>query len=261
MPLIQPDRLREKILLIAPGKTGKTSCWLSIAWWAHQSGDTRKFYVLDTDDEAVYHVMNEDKYKGMLAEEGGHVHVHRAAEWEDYVEFGNKAMVECGEGDWIVIDFISHAWEMVQTSWLHNEVKKTRSEALLDASRQGLTGWDMFRTDFNWPVINSMYFDWLKPLTIKSRAHLFWTAEQDEIQERNKMSDADKEHLQKFGKYKAVGQKKLPFQCRSYLRLQRLARGRVLFTQGDRARPEYNGDTMSPDFFSFYLKAAGWKVE
>ena len=66
MPLIEPVNLagkflREKILLIGPGKAGKSSCWLSIAWWAHQSGDKRRFFVMDTD-QAVYDVMNDPDF-------------------------------------------------------------------------------------------------------------------------------------------------------------------------------------------------------
>lgn len=50
-------------------------------------------------------------------------------------------------------------------------------------------------------------------------------------------------------------------QCRSYIRLQRLARGRVMFTLKDRARKEMSGDDMKPDYFKGYMTSiAGWSV-
>lgn len=267
MPLIEPpEGLREKILEIGGAGAGKTTDWLSIAWWAKQSDDTRKFYVCDTDDEAVLQVMNESKYDGMvrsfndeLINEDGNVIVYSCVDWPQYEEFSAKAVANAVKGDWIVLDFITHAWTAVQEGYLKDAVQKTRGEALYEAGVSGLSGWDMFKVDFNWPAINGSYFDFIKPILVKSRAHVFMTAEEEEIF-GNKLTDDQREHIAQFGKYKAVGQKKLPYQCRTYLRKQRLARGRVLYTLKDRARPEMNGETCAPDFFSYYLKGAGWTV-
>lgn len=596
MPLVEPGNaaLREKILIIGGAGAGKTTTWLSIAWWAKQSGDTRKFVVMDTDDEAVLQVMSEPKYDGMLVQDGGNVEVHSVVGWEDYADFSRKAVANTQYGDWIVLDFVSHAWGAAQDGFLLDAVSKTRGKVLYKAGVEGASGWDMFKTDFNWCVdtsteiltqrgwkrydqlligedvlaldrdwtthweplrdlfigpskpremvhlstrvhdslttpdhrwpnyvspgarsdskpwttsstmpwmhritisaphrnevvepkysdafvetvawywnegsqgrtrqgkpvvqifqslknadncasiracldqafpehwketrfgpngirlfrvwmepstevfdvleegkikrprysflnslthsqlllfietcikgdgsargnrrvwyqsdeesvrrfeyvcvlaglgtrtrfdegthpshfgsgvfavnilnqkavtpvqaarfgrrafvkriehngtiwcpsldseiwlarrngtvfftgnsaINGAYYDFIKPILLKSRAHVFMTAEEEEIQD-NKNTPADmKEHMAQFGKWKpANAQKKLPYQCRTYLRLQRLARGRVLFTLKDRARQELNGDTMTPDFFTMYLKNAGWTIE
>lgn len=275
MPLIDPGTLREKILFIASAGGGKTTAALSIAWWAFVSGDKRKFYWLDTDDEAVLHVMNEPKYDGMLhsvngevVNEGGNVIVWSAYEWPEYQRFSNQMTwdtsiaAKAKPGDWIVIDFITHAWTAAQEGFLHDAANRTRGDVLYQAGAAGKSGWEMFSEDFNWNAINGSYYDFIKPMLLRSRAHVFMTAEEEVIQENAKNLTPDaKEHLAQFGKYKAVGQKKLPYQCRSYLRTQRLARGRVLFTLKDRARQEFNGETITPDFFGFYLKgAAGWGV-
>lgn len=260
MPLVEPSNRREKIVLVAPAKQGKTSAWLSIAWWAFKSGDQRKFFVIDTD-QAVLDVMDEPKYEGMLAEDGGNIHHTEVVGWDEYVEAGDKIMSQVTRGDWIVIDFLSHAWPAVQEDYTLSRAGKTRGETLSQAGKRGLSGWDMYKEDFNWSAINGEYFDWLQPINLKSGAHLFFTAEQDEIRESGNMTEDAKNHLRDFGKYKAVGQKKIAYNCRSYLRLQRLARGRVLYTLGDRAREEMSGMDMSPDFFKSYLeKVAGWKV-
>lgn len=260
MPLVEPDKRREKILLIGAGKHGKTSCWTSIAWWAFKSGDPRKFYVIDTD-QAVLDVLNEPKYNGMLAEDGGNIHLHEVLDWHEYVEAGEKIRASVVKGDWIVIDFISHAWPSVQDDYVRSRAGKSRNKALADAGKKGLSGWDMYKEDFNWQAINPEYFEWIQGLLLRTRAHIFMCAEQEEIRADGKASEAAKEHIKDFGNWKAVGQKKLPYQCRSYLRLQRLARGRVLHTLGDRAREELNGASMEPDFFSAYLKSvAGWTI-
>jgi hypothetical protein len=251
--------------------------WLSIAWWAFLSGDTRKFYVLDTDDEAVLHVMNEPKYDGMLHSfngeihnEGGNIILWSAYEWDEYERFSTydnwekSIAAKAKKGDWIIIDFVTHVWTAAQEGFLHDAVNKTRGKVLSDAGKAGLEGWDMFKTDFNWNAINGAYYDFIKPILIKSRAHVFLAAEEEPINlDAKKLADELKEHGAQFGKWKAVGQKKLAYQCRSYLRVQRLARGRVLHTNGkDRARKELSGADMKPDFFSAYLRdIAGWKVE
>lgn len=280
MPLVEPkdingNFLREKLLVIAGAGAGKTTAHLSVAWWAFRSGDPRKFFILDTDDEAVLHVLNEPKYEGMLCSfngtifnEGGNLIIHSAHVWEQYQEFANlenfnKSIIGTAKpGDFIVIDFMSHSWAAAQDGYLRDAVEKTRDKALYEAGVAGNIGWDMFKTDFNWNSINGSFYSFSKAILLQSRAHVFMTAEEEEIQDSRNMTSDAKEHLAQFGRYKASGiQKKIPFQCRSYLRIQRLARGRVLHTLKDRARPEYKGEDIKPDFFSTYLKGAGWTIQ
>lgn len=279
MPLIEPGngRLREKIGLIAPAGAGKTSAALSIAWWAKQADDTRSFYICDTDDEAVMHVLNEDKYDGMVhsmhswnsdkesfdeevIEPTGNIHVFSCPAWDQMEGFSRYVMKHAVKGDWIIIDFISHWWPAVQTAFLLDATNRTREEVLYEAGVKGKTGWTMFE-DINWNAVNAKYFGATKCIFVENRAHLLVTGEENAIQEGGKMSDQQKEHTAQFGRFSIKGQKALPYQFRSYLRMQRLARGRVLYTLKDRARQEYNGETIAPDFFTFYLAANGWKAE
>lgn len=265
MPLIPPSvnnrTLREKVLLIAPPKTGKTSSWLSIAYWSYKTGDPAKFFVIDTDD-AVRAVMAEEKYSGMDADDGGNVIVREVIDWEDYQAASTEALKTVGEGDWVVIDMVTYAWTAVQNWYVEQAQNKSRAEALMDASKKGASGWDLFReAGMDWSVINAEYDAFIKPLNLRSRANLFYIAEQETIPDNTKVED-QKAHIREFGKHKARGQKALPYQCRSYVRMQRLARGRVLFTLGDRARKEMDGEDMPLDFFSTYMKGvAGWGIE
>lgn len=170
MPIVEPAQgrfLREKTLLIGGGGTGKTTAWLSIAWWAFISGDTRKFYVLDTDDEAVLQVMNEPRYDGMvhsvngvIVNEGGNVIIHSAYEWTQYQGFSDKMTWEQSvasravAGDWIILDFVTHAWSAAQEGYLHDASEKTRGSVLYEAGVAGKSGWDMFSQDFNWNCVD-----------------------------------------------------------------------------------------------------------
>lgn len=255
MPLVQPNALREKILLIGGPKVGKTSCWLSTAWWAWKSGDPRHFYVIDTDD-AVEAVMLDEKFAGM-----DNVTVYAANEWEEYESAGETARSLAKEGDWIVVDFADKAWKAVQNYYLREVRKKSRADALMDASKKGAQGWDLFREDFDWASINAVYDEWIKPLLLGAhRAHLFFVTEQAEIIESSKMTDEQKRAKREFGRFKPTGQKSLPYQVRSILRLDRIARGRIITTLGDRARKELENDDMN-DFFRDYLRdVAGWSV-
>lgn len=269
MPLTEPSGgLREKLGLIGAGGAGKTSCWASIAWWAKQSNDTRTFWVLDTDDEAVRHVLLDPKYDGMihsvneeLVNEDGNIRLYSAYTWSEYQQFSDKAVANAVKGDFIVVDFYSHAWSAAQDGFLQDSISRSREDVLYEAGVKGLAGWDMYKTEFNWQAINSSFFAFCKPIFLSSRAHVFVTAGEEKIVEGGRMTDDAKEHLAQFGQWKAAGaQKALPYQVRTFLRIQRLARGRVLYTLKDRARKELNGDTCN-DFFTGYMRGvASWGV-
>lgn len=270
MGLVEPgDGLREKLVIIGGGGAGKTSCWASIAWWAKQSNDPRTFWVLDTDDEAVRHVLLDPKYDGMihsvneeLVNEDGNIRLYSAYTWPDYQAFSNKVVANAVRGDWLVIDFVSHSWQAAQDGFLQDAISRSRDDVLYEAGVKGATGWDMYKTDFNWQAINASFFGFIKPMLLVSRAHVFMTAGEEQIQEGQKMTSDQKDHVSQFGRWKAAGaQKALPYQCRTFLRIQRLARGRVLYTLKDRAREELNGADVQPDFFTAYMKnVAGWSV-
>lgn len=162
MPLIPPKPLREKILEIGGPGAGKTTDWLSIAWWAKMSGDKGRFFVMDTDDEATLHVMNESKYDGMLHSFNGEVEnpdgnviITSVYQWPEYEKFSKTVVPQSEFGDWIVLDFVSAAWQAAQEGYLHDAADKTRGQVLYDAGVQGATGWDMFKIDFNWNCVDS----------------------------------------------------------------------------------------------------------
>lgn len=255
MGLIPPSSKREKLLVIGGPKVGKSTAILSVVYWMWKSGDPHKVYLIDADDSLEV-LLDEERYTGM-----NNFELFPVTEWEDWVAASEKIRSTAGEGDWIGIDMADKAWKSVQSYFLREIRKKSRAEALMDAAKKGKTGWEAFRDDFDWPTINALYDDVMKPILLSTRAHLFFTTEQDEVRSSGNMTDEQKRHLRDFGKFKPTGQKSLPYQVRTILRIDRLARGRIISTLGDRARPELDNEDLD-DFFDTYLrKIAGWGIE
>lgn len=254
MGLVAPNNLREKLLVIGPPKAGKSTAILSIVYWMWKSGDPHKAYLIDADDSLEV-LLTDPKYAGM-----DNYELFPVSEWEDWTAASEKVRA-AGEGDWIGVDMADKAWRSVQSYFLREVRKKSRAEALLDASKKGKTGWEAFRDDFDWPTINALYDDTIKPILLSSRAHLIFTTEQDEVRSSGNMTEEQKRSVRDFGKFKPTGQKSLPYQMRTILRIDRLARGRIISTLGDRARPELDNEDLD-DFFDTYLrKIAGWNIE
>lgn len=174
------------------------------------------------------------------------------------MEASHKVVENAQRGDWIIGDMIDRGWKLVQ-SWESETVrKKSSAEEKLTAAKEGKTGWDLFK-DTNWIVVNSQWDLFIKPLLLSSPAHLFFTTEEQDLGEGRSNDPADvKNARQAFGRYKPAGQKSIPYQVRSILRMDRLARGRVLYTLKDRARKELNGETCTDLFLCYLRDIGGW---
>lgn len=222
---------------------------------------------MDTDDQSVLQVLSDEKYKGLLAEDGGNVHVTSVYEWDDYQKFSDQTAKVVKKGDFIVLDFVSDIWSEAQDDFVrafsreNTGRERSKDELMIEAGIKNKQGWDMWKEiDMNWNAVNSAYRLFTKPLLVQGPAHVIMVAKGEKIQEGGKMTDDAKEHVAQFGSYKARGQKGLAYECRSFIRVQRLARGRVLYTLKDRARKEFSGETMT-DFFQSYLVGAGkWQA-
>lgn len=261
MPLVPPSNRREKLYICGPAGGGKTTTALSIAYWAFQSKDPRKFLFLDFDD-SLGDLLLDERYKGMHEADGGNCYLFTPdRKWEEWRAMMDKVLGMAERGDFIVGDMIGRGWRLVQDWEARVARDTTRNQTILDAAKGGAKGWDLFR-ETNWAVVNSEWEDFIQPSLLSSEANLLFTTEQQDIGGEAKRGEAaDTSNMRReFGRYVPKGQKELPFQVRSVLRVDRLARGRVLFTLKDRARKELDGETM-PDFFLTYMKEiAGWGV-
>lgn len=257
MPLIEPSLRREKLAVCGPAGVGKSSSILSVAFWAWQSEDTRKFWYMDFDDSAG-DLLLDKKYQGINNIEV----IETAYDWNSWMTASEKVVANAKRGDFIVGDMIDRGWPLVQ-SWEGEEVRGVDSaDEKLALAKKGKSGWELF-SNTNWQLVNSQWQKFSRPMLLSSPAHIFFTTEMKDLGSEGRGNEPDniKNARRDFGRYSLSGQKSIPYQMRSVLRLDRLARGRVLYTLKDRARDELVGDDCK-DFFTDYMKrVAGWTVE
>lgn len=261
MPLVQPSNRREKLCIFGPPKVGKSTAWLSIAKLAAETGDTRKFFAIDTDD-ALGVILDAPQYKNV------DVRLHEAQSYEEVRRASDAVFDEAEAGDFVVIDMASVIWEwsQVYTRKLVTE-QATKEESLEAAWKAGKKGWELYGQDLDqggWAVAREKYFGVMDPWLIRSKAHVIIVA-----QERNippaptnpTKKDPDKGNRTEFGEWMPAGQKGLGYSVRSLLRLQRLQRGRLMTTFGDREREELKQEEYSNFALTYLCKVAGWKIE
>jgi hypothetical protein len=249
MPLVPPEGSpREKILVYGPPKVGKTSAHLSIAEMYLATGTPGRFFVIDTDDAMEAMLVGRDL---------PNVEVLTANEWPEYKEAASKAVAQAEKGDWIVVDFVDRAWtevrdwymrEVAETNWEEDVVERARQlkeEGKLDKKNRM-----RLYEGLNWDVINPQYNSFIKPLVIRTQANIFLTCEEKEVWKDGKPTNETT----------PGGQKGLSYQVRTILKLDKLARGRIIKTQGDRERPELNNETYDSFAMTYLCKTAGWKI-
>lgn len=246
--LTAPSSVREKILIFGGPKVGKSTSWLSIAAMAAESESDAHFHVIDTD-EAVPALLLGEKYKGL-----SNVTVYPAIEWSEYRDAGRKVFEAAGPGDWVIIDFIDKAWKAVQ-SWFTQEVHGMEiAEFMLKQRLAGKSGWDLYR-EIDWNVVNPEYDAFAKPFLLRSKANLLVVCEETVVG-----TEDESAKKQMFSQVKPTGQKSLPYQVRSILRLERVIRGRLLTTIGDRERPELDREEYDSFAWTYLCQTAGWTL-
>lgn len=256
MPLVEPSVRREKIVVCGQAGVGKSTCALSIAYWAHLSGDKRRFWYLDFDDSAG-DLLLDKKYSDMTNIEI----LTPPYDWDAWLAAAKKVIENAQSGDFIVGDMIDRGWPLAQ-EWESTTLRgKDRTDEQIAAAKEGRTGWELFR-DTNWTIVNGQWNNLIKPMMLQSPAHILLTTEVKDLggEARGNEPQNVKDARVEFGRYLPAGQKSLPYQARSVLRIHRLARGRVLSTLKDRARREMKADEC-PDFMTSYMRdVAGWAI-
>lgn len=104
---------RERVLVYGRSNSGKSSCWLSIATWAADTGTDFHIYVGDTDN--AWDAMGyEDIQKTVYAE---HVRDYR-----DAIQWARKTRDSVKGNDWVVFDMASKAWPWAQEHYFSTYV-------------------------------------------------------------------------------------------------------------------------------------------
>lgn len=256
MPLSQPYPIPERILVMGPAGSSKTTGLLNIAKFSALTGLDTQFYIGDSDG-AIPRMMT--GYPSIR----DRVHITPLYDWLDYTSFGAYVAKVARPHDWVSVDFISNAWSTVQQYFVEGVHGKGMGEYFIfqrKADKKTLEGW----TD--WNVINAMYRDWIKPLIFKGRYHLYCTATADNLSGGNKPTE-DKAVRDLFLPYgvKPAGQKELPFQFHTLLlagKKQMVGQPveYTLTTVKDRERRELVGQSVTNFTLDYLVNVAGWQV-
>lgn len=237
---------RERILAFGPSGTGKSSAYLSIARKCPDS----TFYVLDSDF-AIERMLENENLPNVT---------HRlVTDWEGYVEGTKEFQKLMKPDDWLVIDFISTAWEAVQGYYIEQIHGKDMDSFFLEARKKKAKG-NPLEGDTDWGVINKLYKAWMNILLANTPGHIFCTAQAKAIGDRD---DAAVKQTYAIVGSRPEGQKNLAHSMHTVLLMGRVRMGEYhLTTVKDRARKEVEklaiGETVG--FAGAYLMPiAGWR--
>lgn len=256
MPLQAPTPRRERILMFGPPGSGKTSAWLNIATWLQSSGSGARVFCLDTD-RALEAFVYSPAFAQLLPDAGGPLHYAETFEWNEYTDHLSRFLQLITPEDWLVVDFVSPAWDAVQSYFIEEVFAANPAEYFLEARKakaggNPLDGWR------DWSVINRLYKGWMNQILNKNPGHLFLTATPDVIQD-----NADRATRAMFGAYgvRPRGQKDLGFQTHTVLMSQVLKPGEVyLTTIKDRERQPVEGLRVNQFALDYLVNVAGWSL-
>jgi hypothetical protein len=243
----------ERILLYGEAGTSKTTSILDLARFLPAS----TFHILDTDASLE---------RMLYGKSLGNVRVHPVNTWEDYQTFVDKLTVPTyvGANDWICIDMVSSAWVEVQNYFTAQIFKQSMGQyylqqriAMEEANKKAMS----VRTQNDWPVINSLYRDFISPLVLRQPCHLLATASMDRIDERFDDPQTQSQFARHGGK--PAGQKHLPFQFHSILKTayNPSTKQWLLTTVKDREREPLSAAPLLSFTRDYLINVANWSFQ
>lgn len=246
---------QERILAMGGMGSGKTTGWLTVAYWSHKTKSDAHFYVIDSD-AASGRMLQGEKYRPLE-----NVTVYNAFEWLSIKSATFEIMEKIRPQDWIIVDFMGPVWDAVQ-KWYVQEIygAENMGDYFMDIRRakakgqtaQELEGWK------DYGVINPQYKDWMNILTHTSPAHLYLTATVSGIRETD--DKGLKAIFQAFG-MRPVGQKHMAFAVHSVMLFQMMKPGEWFVNSvKDRERELLVGAPLKDFTRDYLVKVAGWKM-
>lgn len=270
-----PSRARERVLAFGMGGVGKTLA--GIQWAEKINGDV---WIIETDNtydemlEAHPSLVVCEEYQvgsrrrdDEFTDENGTVHLFRPRKWEDICWAIKEVWGRAQRSDLIIFDNSTMPWDEVQTwyvttaygSAVEDFMVEVRQKQIKTGNAKHTAAEEMF-TD--WGAINPQYFENVKKPLQDPPCHLFMTAEQAKIDDKER----DKANKAIFGRHgvKPKGQKSLGHTPRTVLlmmvdnRFDGSAEYKMT-TVKDRERDDVVQMPWS-DFVMDYLRpVAGWK--
>lgn len=239
-PPIEDDP--ERILVTGGPKVGKTTSYLSIA--ARCPDD--KMYVLNSDRAM----------RRMLANRGlSNIETRSVSAWEDYVEGVRELSAIVKPNDWIVVDFISTAWEAIQSWYIEKRFGKS-SEDFFNAHAMAAKKGNPLDGDKDWSVINRNHRTFMHMLQ-DVKCHVLATTTAKAVGERD---DPQLKSTYGFIGVRPTGQKELSHEFHTLVVLTKDRQGKhVMTTVGDRERRLIEKAPWSDFSTSYLMTVAGWR--
>lgn len=252
--LTPPPGVRERILSVGGFGSGKTTSWLNIAKWSHDTGSDARFYVLDTDSSVGHMLSVPDSQYADL----DNVTLFEVYDWTEYTEALNASTAAVRPNlDWIVVDFASSAWDAVQEYYVAQVYKTNIDEFFFEqtkARKSGnpLDGWK------DWSIINRLYKQWANTLIHRHQGHVFMVAGAKVLSD-----SADRSVRALFGAHgiQPTGQKHLGHLPHTVILNRVGGPGEVFMTTvKDRERPVMDNVALHQFAVDYLVTVAGWSL-
>ncbi len=264
---VNKGRLPERSLLFGTAGSGKTTAWLTIADMCKKVGDPATFYVADSDD-------------GVLRSMSGrYAHLDNVVV-EDVMDFRGQMKWAVGmqstakEGDFVIVDTASSAYEWAQEYYFEKKYKMSRTELelerMFDADRK--EGAPLIEAE-DWVAIRNMFLNWWQrqvvyKISVANSVHVIATAEAKQLMEHFEKKKADKSDLIDYKdlKYRPAGHQSLPHKVHTVAMMRRVGTGFWFNPVKDRDRPGRSMDDLLKqmkvtDYATDYLlNRCGWTV-
>jgi len=256
-------RTRERLLVVAGEKCGKSSGYLSVA--ARCLGPDDTMYIIDADNGLD--ALIEEEWDGVLAvreeyeetdgqlwqvngnwqSDDGRLVVYHTRGWEGHIAALEDAFKRAKVDDWIVVDSMSHLWEDIQTWYIEQVHGKTMPEWMMEYRVNQVKAGMVERKDkadtgeagllIEWPFVNGQWKQHVAGRVVNARCHLYLIAEAKSIRTDGKEA-ADVKGMWSPVGFKPATQKRVGFNVRTCLALEkaRAGGGLRMTVVGDRGR-------------------------
>lgn len=258
---------REKIHAFGQSKVGKSSAALDIALFQHRYNLSPHTYWLDTDGAAddMAEVMDDIPNLHLYQSYGT---PDTADKWfEEILAYCQEISDRAGPGDLVVFDKSDSAWTVAQWAYDILNYQQTQAEIRMDNRLAGKTGWALYshsKDDISkWAVVKAQYQRAIQPLTLTCRGDVFFISEEKKV-DSNEKDKSRRLMGAQFGGHAPAGEKGLPFQMRSVVRIEFAPNGRR-WTSWERLgrksteKVEYSEEEGFG--LSYLTSCAGWRLE
>lgn len=248
---------RERILVMGGYGTGKTSAWLNIALWSQKTGAPSRFYAMDSEYALEAFLESDSQYAHLSSKRGGNVEFTQINTWQDFTGAADYFAPRITTDDWLVIDFISPAWDLVQEYYIEQVFSERVDDYFLNARKllkgsNPLDGWK------DWSQINRLYRTWFNQVFYRTPGHKFIVASAEPIQDTD-----DKAIKATFAavKVRPKGQKAMGHAPHTVLLAQSVRPGEIyLSTVKDREREALKAKELSQFTLDYLVAIGGWTL-